>query len=478
MPIMRPISVRGYLVLSIVILLGAFTLRIGALSQTSFDIDEVYTMRSVQKALYEEGFVDGVRYQDAHMPFYFASLLMFPTPPNDFSIRFPSVLWSMLAIAITMRIMTHIYRAPWFALFAGLLLSLHVFNIFSARFARMYEMSHAFVAVSSYLYLRYISNPQNRISNWYGTNLVTMMAYLTHVVTLVLFIGQGIIELRNYLERKTRISHIIIWGILQLVLMLPALVWAVNVFFNYKSTEVWDWIHKPTVNSVLSTLQTLVLGSSTSGTTLVLLPLYIFPFILLCVFFKHIKHAQYWFGLTLIPIVLLIVISQIKSLFVDRYFSVALFAYIIIVALTYKELLEFVVLRGERIATILVYGLIGTQIVVTILFSARMYRIDFFAGNFMKQAIAYINEHGKEGDAVWYDYGSLPQLIEHYLLTDKFNLIDDPLNARDNYLEKGNFSYDRMWILDHRNIWSETDLSNNEPLYDYRGTRVYLMEAE
>ena len=129
------------------------------------------------------------------MPLYFTFLLTYQGDHTHFSLRLPSALGGLLTIAMTMRVLTHIYGVQRYALLAGLILCIQSYIVLQARTARMYSIGNFLVVTASYLFFLYISAPQDNKPNVHRFlfYIVSMFAYLTHLSTLVLIPAQLLI---------------------------------------------------------------------------------------------------------------------------------------------------------------------------------------------------------------------------------------------------------------------------------------------
>ncbi len=462
-----------YLLCALVILLGAYAIRTVAIAHTSFHIDEMFTWRTVQIAVFNDSLYDGVQERKIHMPLYFATLLAYPEPHGEFMVRYPSVLWGMLLIGAAMRIMTHIYRAPRFALLLGIMIAFHLFAIEHARQARMYSMSQALIAIFSYLFLRYVSRHHRQTTIWYSAHIVSMMAYLTHVANFVLLSGQALTWFRIVIQRRSKFKQALFWATLQIILLVPALVW-INHTFQINEERL-AWVPEPTVNYVLNGFESIVFGNALPHP--ILLSILIIPLLGFILRIRHILHAEYWVGLSVIPFVGLVLLSQLRSVFVARYLGVALVAYIIILILGYKALWDYCPTRFRRLARFVIGALIGIHLIILSMFTYQGYQNGYFSNNYMRQVSVYVNEHIQDGDAIV--YASQTLLSAHFYDSRRFELVQDIERYHEMYIEEQQFPHDRVWVIVDNNFWQSSNLEVQEALqYEYGDTRVYFVESE
>jgi len=351
-------TVSRYLLFAVVILLFGYWIRVHNLNAEPMWIDEEFTWKTIYVSQHGEGFIEGMRARIAHMPLYFASMLLYPGDHSIFSMRYPSVLFGMLTIAMTMRLMTHLYSEPKWALLAGLLLAMNGMFILYSRVARMYPLGNFLIASVSYLYLRYLTQSGYA----YGQRLLaygaTFLAYMTHFVTLILIPAQGLVKLRQLRQRQISWLEVFQWMMLHLILVIPLLIWVALIFD--RDVPVLGWVDPVNLERVLFVAQTLFLGVFEVETIpfwWIAVPIFIIPLMVYGIRFRRIPHGDYWLGLTLLPVVVLLLFTPIKTIFHERYLSIALFAYVMVVVLGFKSLND--ILEGKVYRRYVVTVVIG-----------------------------------------------------------------------------------------------------------------------
>lgn len=366
-----------YLLFAVVVLLVAFSLRMIELSTSPMWIDETYTLDTLQITRSSGDFIAGMRPRLTHMPLYFASLLFYPDEHSLLSIRYPSVLFALLTIAMTMRIMTHIYQSPRWALLTGLTLAIHALFIVDSRSARMYPLGNFLIATASYLFLRYHKKSSAKHRVQLITYASTALAYLTHIASLTLIPAQGLVKLRQSFNSEITSASIFRWIGLQVLLVLPAIIWAI-LMFN-RTIDGLAWIDRPDVGRVVFVLQTLLLGIFTTDTLpmwWLAIPAFAMPLLLFAMFIRRIQFAEYWLGLTLVPMLGTLLLTPIKPLFHERYFVIALFAYILVAMLGLKALDEQ--LLSVRYGRWIVNGLTALYLVIITVFTVLQMQNGYF----------------------------------------------------------------------------------------------------
>lgn len=476
-------SLRVYLYLSVLIFLLAFVLRITALHENSFWVDEAFTARVAVTAGNTDQFVEDIRLQLTHMPLYFASFLWYPGEHTDFSVRYLSMIWGLLMIAVTMRIISHFYGLRGYALLAGLILAIHLSTVTEARTARMYPMGNFFLASISYLFFRYINAPQDDKSSIYRLlfYILSMYAYLIHLSALILIPAQMLVWGWLVIKRRISFRPILYWLILQMLILIPAMLWRVFVF----DTRIngLKWIADLSPKTIIATLNGLFIGrldvSLFGYTDIPWHIIFVIPAIIgLWVGFRQIKHIQYWMGVTLFPFIGLVIISLSHPLLTTRYLSIAIFAYVVILVLGYKSLDDILTKRFKATGIILIRVLIGVYLIVISGLTLQRYQVDHFAPSYAKYPLEYVREFGKGGDRVISSYHYI--LVGHYIDRDKFWVLVYPKSFLRDYEINQTFATDRVWLVaeDRSSLKQFAEGNNFDPVYQYRNVSVYFIEAD
>jgi uncharacterized membrane protein len=473
------LSFRLYLMLAVYMLLFAFALRVIHLSQTSLWIDDILTYNTLAKSDSIEGFVQGVIDRKIHVPAYFAVSRLYPDKHNDFSVRYPNVLWGLLAIAILMQVVKRFYGRAELALLAGLILVVHPYFILLSREARPYPMSMMLTLSASYLFLRWMSQATLNRRQVVGLLLVLMLAYLTHYATLLLIPAQlltiGWQVWRKRLPRKS-------WGIgflIQGVAVVPTVYWEVFVSSPNRSPSVLTWIAPLTPGRLLEGVSQLFIGTFTPHMPtlfqVIAVGLGIIGFL---VFMRHIQYSGYWLLLTIIPLIGLVIVSQIRPLFYARYLSITQPMYLIVIVLGWWQVWER--LKKQRLLQWTLIGLIGLSILSALTFSAMQFSTQSYARREWKQAFAYIEEHAQSGDwiVVHPSYIGAPR---HYITRDDLVIMppDDIITLTNTYFQNDNPPANRMWFVITPESFRLHDIAHyygtDLELYNYT-THIFLVE--
>jgi uncharacterized membrane protein len=474
-------SLPVYLALSVLIFLLAFVLRITAIHENSFFSDEITTAITIEMLEDGETFFEAMKIHLHHMPLYFASLNIYPGENTPLSLRYPEVLWGMLTIAMTMRLLSHIYGLRRYSLLAGLILAIHAYMIIRSRDVRMYALGNFLMVTVSYLFFRYINSPQDENPNVHRfvSYITSIFVYLTHIGALILLPAQFLILGWLALKRQLRIQTIGHWMVLQALVFLPALLW---IIFGFHEAETGlDWIPQVSVERVIYVMNQLFVGGRNEQ-NFAWYMVFILPSIIgFIVCFKHIKYAGYWVGLTAIPFMGLLFVSLFHSLFHERYLSIALFAYIVIMILGYKALDDFLIKRFKVAGKVIMWLIIGVHLINLALPTLTRFQDNYFATNYAKYVLNYVQENGKGGDYVVTSYYHI--LPIYYIDTTKLWYVWGQWGTYkfvQDYEETQIMPADRVWIVagDDSSLKQLSEKYDFNPVYRHGDATVYFVSRD
>src|SRR5262249_9857512 len=174
-----PVKQRGFawvLVLACIIWL-AFLLRVWNLTKESFWADEGWTMMLSKGPTLSD--VVRTMADDQHPPLYFALMHYWVelAGNSEFAVRFLSLAWSVLGVAIIYRIGADAF-SPGTGAAAALMLALADNDTFLAQDARHYTEMATLASASTLFYLRYLRHPTR--ANGIGWLLSSAALMYTH----------------------------------------------------------------------------------------------------------------------------------------------------------------------------------------------------------------------------------------------------------------------------------------------------------
>ncbi len=315
--------------LMVVVTLAAFGLRAAQLEEQSLWYDETYSVFVAGSTL-ENGWAillaDGV-----HPPLYYGLLkaTMALWGDTEFALRISSAMLGALAVPL-------IYQAGrrWIGaragIFAALLIAVSPFHVWYSQEARMYALVVPIALGVMLLFERLLTAATRRRRA--GFTGLSAVAYVTHYFMLFLPLVQ-FIYLATHLRRHTRTLRS--WVVMQLVAALPLLVWIVALARREGQHFGIGWIPAPGVADLLYTLMNFSTGYATSPSTFHWLGLA--AFLTLAVLGLRSRwemaDARAVVGLwAFFPLVLVLLMSFQRPLYVDRFFIFSLPAFLLLVA--------------------------------------------------------------------------------------------------------------------------------------------------
>ncbi|MHB0857955.1 MAG: glycosyltransferase family 39 protein [Anaerolineae bacterium] len=243
--------------------------------------------------------------RDQHPPLYYLVLHFWYrlAGPSLLSLRMLSVLWGTLSVAAIYALGRALFRAPWVALAASLLLAISRFHIEWSQEIKMYAMVEALTALSLVLAVRLWRRsgllgdagrdtrrdpPLRSVGLWLPYFLVTLCAVYTHYIAFLGLAGQGlcilILLLRRVRTRQPWIGQALGWGVSQVAVVALFAPW---MLLHTQHSGTWDpsepqtlWQVTRLVTALLSQGVSTNLGRYMWPTLLLWLPLLLaLPFV-------------------------------------------------------------------------------------------------------------------------------------------------------------------------------------------------------
>jgi mannosyltransferase len=257
---------------------------------------------------------------ELNMSFYYVLLhLWVDLGVSEFFIRSLSVIFSILTVPVIYALGSRLFDKR-IGLIAALLIAVNTFFINHAQLARGYSLMLLLVTLSSLLFVMGMQRP----SKWvWATYIVTsVLAIYTHVFAAfvpavhglsLVFLRRKEIPWKSLLTSATAI----------ILLILPLIVY----YSNSNPTNV-DYIHPPSLGYIYG-----VFFAITGGSNITFAAYFIPCFIALIYAVKKwlavkTSYETWYYGLLLIwllaPVAIAFCISQIKPIFLSRYFTICL----------------------------------------------------------------------------------------------------------------------------------------------------------
>jgi 4-amino-4-deoxy-L-arabinose transferase-like glycosyltransferase len=397
----------------LLILWVGFVLRTWNLGAASLWIDEVVTANRVHFSFADSlGSIIGAGNQ---VPFYYLLMRSFPTY-NEFLLRLPSAFAGMLSIALIMLIAADLYHDQTVTLLAGALLAFSPMHIWLSRMARAYALLIALSLLVSYLFIDMLETNPSR-PKWIAFVLGSTATYLTHYFGLILLFTQLVFLLvcRRATSRFKRC-----WIVVQCIAVAPFLLWFLPLAIidllkpGHLIGKGTGWVPHPHALDLLLTFSNMAIGYD--GSRLWgYLPGLLAALTLLCNGLIHtFRRANtwnlYWFTLA-IPLPLIVyLVSGVKPLYVDRYFSIGLPAVLMLMVASWQRL-PCSALRWLTVGTIL---LTEVSSVGFTLQKGRDEKTDW------RGLAAYVRISYQPGDSILFEAKHVREPFEYY-----FGTLDD-----------------------------------------------------
>lgn len=227
-----PISVRGTVAITLVIVALATVVRLAGITREPFWLDEIFsfdfTSGSVAQTLSAVA-------RDVHPPAYFLGLQAWRSAlgSTEAVLRGYSALWSIAGVLLIGALAAEAARSRTAFLVAAFLAAVNPLDVYFAQETRMYAQAAALGALSSLLLLTYLLRPSSRPGargRWLllGYTASTALLLLTHYIGITILLAQGLFALA-YLSAHQRWRDVSRYCLSALVVALLFLPWLLYV---------------------------------------------------------------------------------------------------------------------------------------------------------------------------------------------------------------------------------------------------------
>ncbi|TKJ31119.1 MAG: hypothetical protein CEE40_02360 [Chloroflexi bacterium B3_Chlor] len=399
---------KRHLLITIVLL--AFALRLFHLGEKEMWYDEAFAVLYAEK---EPGAIiygtvtpiEGAAADIHPVLYYFFLHSWMGLGQNAFVVRFPSVVFGLLAISLIFRLGRELFGTR-VGLLATTLTAVSPFHIWYSQEARMYSLLCLASLLSIYFFVR--AWKQGKWASWAGFSISAALSLYAHnlafliVLTLDLFV---VLRRRRQLLRPLLVSHIAIGG-----LFLP---WLLLVPGQFAKVQQAYWIPKPGPSELVRTLMVFAFNLPVPGW---LLPFALF-FSLLLLFLTLYRtfrphgvrgESTSWpmyltLSLSFVPVIAMFVVSQIKAVYIERGVVVCALAYYLTVAQA--------ILRG-KLPRLVILSLAPVPLILAGSLWHQYHYSEFPRSPF-REANAYLRTHYQAGDAIIHD-NKLSFFPSHY----------------------------------------------------------------
>ena len=396
----------------IFIVLLSFGLRIFRLDFQSIWYDEAFyaSLSSVDLASLPDLLLD-VR---VNPPLYFLLLhFWLALGHGEFVLR----AFSAFAGALAVGAMYPLGAAIWgkrLGIAGALALAVSPFHIWYSQEVKMYSLISLLVLLSSYFMARLLREDNRR--SWLGYGVFTLLAVYTHYLALFVMLA----HMTFLTLRRQRYRPVVgKWIVCALIIGLLYVPWLVAIFLRggFYDTPI-SWIPPAQPLDLFWTIYDFAFGSTSDHTN----PFFILAAVLVAAVLIYVaiklvsgriagaegdKIGLVWLWL-LLPLVLVFLISvdwplpQKRSIYMDRYLTLLLPAFVVLVCYGVMRILQRSRALGALIAVAL---LVPATISTCSLFVDERYHRDQW-----RQAIAEIRQQAKSGDLL------LVRLHQHVVL--------------------------------------------------------------
>jgi uncharacterized membrane protein len=369
---------------------------------------------------------------------------------GEFAVRALSAVFAIASIPLLYALGRRLFGVRT-GLTAALLLSVNAYFIEYAQEARGYSLVLFLVILSSFLFIRMIQDPDDKIT-FYGYIIVSILAVYAHFFAALVITAQAF-SVPFLPPENIRSRRLLYAG-----MMIAAFITPIIYFILTKDSGQISWIPKPSLNQLKSLFMDL---SGNVGSKGYLTYVYLFPCAIAVAYalvtlvksgrsidsWRHV-FAILWFG---VPIFISFVFSFIKPILLNKYLIISMPGLILLAGMgitSFKNKLYYVV----------IVALISILSVTTIIKDYYPKQKENF-----RDSVSYISSNAQPGDGIiiYFHYNIVP--FEYYM--NRFRRTVDALDcaypARFGeykylephsdltvpYLESLNERYERIWVF-------------------------------
>jgi mannosyltransferase len=386
--------------LLVFVLLLAFALRLFYLTDKEIWYDEafaaLYAGRDLGSIVY--GTITPVQgaAADIHpLLYYFFLHGWMQIGQSPFVLRFPSVAFGMLAVALVARLGARLFQ-PKVGLLAAALTAVSPFHIWYSQEARMYSLLCLVSLVSIYFFVK--GWQEDRWLNWGAFGFFTGLSLYVHNLAFLIPLSLGLVVAAR--RRWRLLAHFWMASTMAVAIFLP---WLVLVPGQLAKVRQAYWVPTP---GPAELVRTLIVFAFNLPVPSWLLPVSLFYSVLvlaLALFLtfspqrngKKATSLPGWLplALALLPPVLMFLISQVRAVYIER-------------ALLVSALLYYVGLSQVALTHKMPRLVIATLIPVPALLAGSLwhqYHYSEFPRSPFHEVNAYLGEHVQAGDVIVHD---------------------------------------------------------------------------
>jgi len=404
----------------LVIMLAGALFRLYQLGATSLWQDEAHTLWLTQ--LSWKQMLDALLQLGVHPPLHF-SLVKLTTSlfsAGEVSLRILSSLSDICTMAIVAWLGFRIAGTTG-SIATSWLWAFHPMTIWYAREGRPYALALMFSTIAMVCYFR-LREGRSRLA-WAAAIISLALGMLTHY--FVLLVGAGLILLSIF-DRPQRFAFRR-WALLFLASLIPLALWLASYFAQPEISLGIGWIDRPVLGDLAGTFWNLISGyggiprlpSTIAGMVVLVL--------ILAAFMDKERRRLALSVLSagvLLPVTATWLISQIRPIYMDRYFIVLLPFMAALVAMGAGSLGQSLRVLGKWKASLKFRPLIMICLVAAGIWSAwQVGAHTIYAKEDWRGLAAYLSKHEEITSDVWLSDGEAQVALEFY--ADEVTILND-----------------------------------------------------
>ena len=301
---------------------AAFALRIFHLTSRGLTLDESLSVHLCRTTATD--FVTTVRGSELNMVLYYALLRCWMSiGHSEFVIRLLPVLLATATVPAVYFVAKRLFSDTWTALSASLLLAVHPFHFTLSQSARAYSLVILLVTLASLFFVRGLQDPS--CGNWLAYAAFSAAAVYSHFLALLVIFAHAV---ALFFVPKHRVpwKKLAVGIALLIAMLVPAAIFLVH----HGDPGHVAWVASLNRQQILDGLYSLTLSKRRSLTYMVMWILTVTAAVRLS------GEAAWPYRFTAIwlfvPVIVTLVISLRRPLFVERYLSVCIPASVLLVA--------------------------------------------------------------------------------------------------------------------------------------------------
>lgn len=321
------------------IVLAATAIRWWGLEAKSLWFDETFSVLVAQQPLTE--LVRLLHDYDTHPPLHYALLHFWIVAfgQDELAVRSLSVIASVIVVSLTF-LLGRRFAGDRVGLLSAALLAISPFQVVSAQEARMYPFLTLFAAGASYAL--WLALEEGRTRHWVAYTVLSILAVYTHHFAWFILLAQALYVVLFH-RRDGRLGT---WVLSMVVLAIAYSPLFPLLQLQLTTARAWPDFRPPFgIGAVTDTLGLFSFGGSLFGMgtyfrrgTLPLLyrPAVLLPFLLLAVCgvlgLRERRKQAFLVGYWAVPIAAVALISLVRNMYYERYFSFVLPPFLILLA--------------------------------------------------------------------------------------------------------------------------------------------------